>query len=144
MLLLSPLYQSLFSVLCPSFSFHYALPLLEITVTSNQNATKMNPTLLFPFQVRVNEMDTGNLFLLGYLPQPLRQQAIHGCHSYVCLLYTSPVDECENVQPDSSSEVSIEEIHSNDNVLERYDEVSLFTMSTMCHITLLMYFPISS
>lgn len=56
----------------------------------------------------------------------------------------SAVDECENVQPDSSSEVSIEEIHSNDNVLERYDEVSLFTMSTMCHITLLMYFPISS
>ncbi|XP_028226285.1 protein DEHYDRATION-INDUCED 19 homolog 3-like [Glycine soja] len=37
----------------------------------------------------------------------------------------SAVDECENVQPDSSSEVSIEEIHSNDNVLERDVQPSL-------------------
>ncbi|TKY61745.1 DEHYDRATION-INDUCED 19-like 2 [Spatholobus suberectus] len=37
--------------------------------------------------------------------------------SFLC--GASPVDEPECVQPDSSSEVSIEEIHSNDKVLER-------------------------
>lgn len=45
----------------------------------------------------------------------------------------SAVDECENVQPDSSSEVSIEELHSNDKVLVRYDEVSVCQLCVISH-----------
>ena len=37
--------------------------------------------------------------------------------SFLC--GASAVDECENVLPDSSSEISVEEVHSNDKVLER-------------------------
>jgi len=43
---------------------------------------------------------------------------------WLSFLYgASAVDESENVLPDSSSEISVEEVHSNDKVLERYDEV---------------------
>ncbi|QCD98262.1 Protein dehydration-induced 19 [Vigna unguiculata] len=39
---------------------------------------------------------------------------------WLSFLYgASAVDECENVLPDSSSEISVEEVHSNDKVLER-------------------------
>ncbi|CAJ1876412.1 unnamed protein product [Sphenostylis stenocarpa] len=44
---------------------------------------------------------------------------------WLSFLYgASAVGECENVLPDSSSEISIEEVHSNDEVLERYLEAN--------------------
>lgn len=51
--------------------------------------------------------------------------------SFLC--GASAVDECENVLPDSSSEISVEEVHSNDKVLERYDEVSLYQLCDLSH-----------
>lgn len=42
--------------------------------------------------------------------------------SFVC--GAAAANEPENMQPDSSSEASIEEIHSDDTVLERYGIVS--------------------
>lgn len=55
---------------------------------------------------------------------------------WLSFLYgASAVDECENVLPDSSSEISVEEVHSNDKVLERYDEVSLYQLFVISHFS---------
>ncbi|KAK7396929.1 hypothetical protein VNO78_18092 [Psophocarpus tetragonolobus] len=75
----------------------------------------------------------GNMFKISFLGEqdghwqsfsaglsPVKSNSKTASDPWLSFLYgASAVDERENVQPDSSSEVSIEEIQSNNKVLER-------------------------
>lgn len=132
---MSPLYRSLFTVYtssCCSFSFIFIPLCTSFTGDYSQLKSKCYKDEPYPALSFSRKGEHWQSFSTGLSPAMSTSKAASDPWlSFLC--GACAVDERKNVQPDSSSEVSIEELHSNDKVLVRYDEVSVCQLCVISH-----------